>query len=226
MATVSTEHIAETGVVAEHSGGGTAPLSAWGHGARQSLAVAATCFLVPFTLGAEPGSGGAMTPEAALSRHHWLQDETIDVAPRVTEDDALGTISERLKGIRLALGLTVTDLARLFEASRPTVYAWLNGQEPRPEIHHRLLGLERQAVEVDACKLPRINKLIRRPLRCGGTLLDRLQRGDALDEALEELTVLARREQAGRQRHKGMPATARSSREALDDVATPLDRRG
>lgn len=223
MATVSPE------LITEHSGSSMAPLSSWGwgNGARQTVAVAATCFLVPFTLGAEPGSGGAMTPEAALSRHRWLQDESIEItAATPGRDTELRTPAERLEQIRQALGLTVTDLARLLDASRPTVYAWLNGQEPRPEVHERLLRLERQAAEVAACELPRINKLVRRPLHCGGSLLERLQQGDPLEPALEELKVLAQREQAGRARHKGLAAAARSSREALDDVSVPLDRRG
>ncbi|ERS87950.1 helix-turn-helix domain-containing protein [Halomonas sp. PBN3] len=226
MATVSSESITELGYMAEHSGGSMALLPPWRQGARQTLAVAATCFLVPFSLGAEPGSGGAMTPEAALSRYDLLQDASIDVAATATADDPLRTPAERLERIRQALSLTVTDLARLLETSRPTVYAWLNGQEPRPDVHERLVWLEQQAGEVDACRLPRINKLVRRPLRCGGSLLDRLQRGESLDEALKELTTLARREQAGRQRQKGLAVAARSPREALDDVAIPLDRRG
>ncbi|PXX97644.1 helix-turn-helix domain-containing protein [Halomonas sp. LBP4] len=213
----------------EHSGSSGAPQPPWGWsaGARQTVAVAATCFLVPFTLGGELGSGGAMTPEAALSRHQWLQDEFIEIAGSAPDRNTdLRSPAELLEQVRQALGLTVTDLSRLLDTSRPTVYAWLNGQEPRPEVHERLLRLEQRAAVVAACELPRISKLIRRPLRCGGTLLERLQSGAPLEQALDELKTLAQREQAGRQRHKGLTEAARGSREALDDVAVPLDRRG
>src|SRR5699024_10798695 len=108
-----------------------------------------------------------------------------------------------LERIRQLLGLTITDLARLLDTTRPTVYAWLNGQEPRPEVHTRLIRLERQAENIAACDLPRINKLIRRPLRCGGSLLDRLREDDPLQPALEELQSLAQREHSRRMRHKG-----------------------
>lgn len=219
---VNTEH-GSSGRVSQASG---IP-SSWGWGAgAQTIALAATCFLVPMALGGEPGSGGAVTPEAALSRHQWLQDGSIDVTTAVTgEDDAeLFSPAERLEQIRQLLGLTVTDLARLMDTSRPTVYAWLNGQEPRPEVHTRLIGLERQAKDIAVYDLPRINKLIRRPLHCGGSLLDRLQKGDPLQPALEELQNLAQREHSRRTRHKGKVIATRSSREALDDVAVPLRR--
>lgn len=216
-------------VSVEHSGGSGASGSTWGWGAgtRQTVAIAATCFLVPVTLGGEPGSGGAVTPEAALSRHQWLQDASIDVTTATSEEAVeLRTPAERLEWIRQALGLTVTDLARLLGASRPTVYAWLNGQEPRPDVQARLARLEQQAEGVAACELPRLNKLIRRPLRCGGSLLERLQQGDPLEPALVELRALSQRERASRSRRKGQVGTTRTMREGLDDVATPLDRRG
>jgi transcriptional regulator with XRE-family HTH domain len=169
-----------------------------------------------------------MTPEAALSRHQWLHDDSIEVTSAVAgaEDAELRTPAERLERIRQALGLTVTDLANLLGTSRPTVYAWLNGQEPRPEVHALLIRLERQSEAVAACELPRINKLVRRPLHSGSSLLERLQHGDPLEPALEELQRLAQREHSGRARHKGKAVAARSTREALDDVAVPLQRRG
>ncbi len=213
----------------EFSGSGGAPQPSWGWSgvARQTLALAANCFLVPVSLGGVPGSGGAMTPEAALSRYQWHQDDSI-VITAVTpgRDTEELTPAERLEQIRQALGLTITDLARLLDTSRPTVYAWLNGQEPKVEVQGRLLQLEQQAAAVAACELPRINKLIRRPLRCGATLLERLQSGESLTPALQELQALARREKTGRQYHKGLAASGRSSREALDDVGIPLERRG
>ncbi|HSH48628.1 MAG TPA: helix-turn-helix transcriptional regulator [Halomonas sp.] len=226
MATVNPEIIPGHGGTGRASqADGISSSSGWGMGA-QTIALAATCFLVPMALGGEPGSGGAVTPEAALTRHQWLQDDSIDVTSAVKgEDDAeLFTPAERLERIRQLLGLTITDLARLLDTTRPTVYAWLNGQEPRPEVHTRLIRLERQAENIAACDLPRINKLIRRPLRCGGSLLDRLREDDPLQPALEELQSLAQREHSRRMRHKGKVIATRSSREALDDIAVPLRR--
>lgn len=200
--------------------------SAWGRmtGARQLGALATACFLVSPTLGGVPGSGGAITAEAALSLHQRLHDDSIEVTSAVEKETDLRTPSERLERIRQALGLTVTDLASLLGTSRPTVYAWLKGQEPRPAVHTQLIGLEQQAEVIAAYELPRINKLVRRPLRSGGSLLERLHHGMPLAPALEELQALAQRERAGRTQHKGRAMAARTTREALDDVAAPLQR--
>lgn len=216
-------------VSVQPSGAGTAQAPrGWDQVARQGVMLAASCFLMPVALGGVPGSGGAMTPEAVLSRQQLLKDEFIDIAEAAAQPSETDsrTIAELLEHVRLALGLTVTDLAWLLDASRPTVYAWFNGQEPRPEVLMTLMRLERQAVTVAACELPRLNKLVRRPLRCGGTLLERLRNDEALEPALDELKVLARREEDARSHRKGFIAAKRSAREALEDVSTPLDRQG
>lgn len=199
--------------------------SAWGWRTRaQTMTLAAACFLVPPTLGGVPGSGGAMTPEAALSRYQRLHDDSIEMTPAAEKEADLRTPAERLERIRQALGLTVTDLAYLLNTSRPTVYAWLKGQEPRSVVHTQLIELEQQAEIIAAYELPRINKLVRRPLRSGSSLLERLQHGAPLTAALEELQTLAQRERAGRAQPKGRAMAARHTREALDDVAVPLQR--
>ena len=120
---------------------------------------------------------------------------------------------QRLQALKAALELTITDMAELFDVTRPSIYAWLKGQEPRPDNLSRLGEFEDAADRVITLGIPRISKLLKRPLRSGRSFFSLMKMGGALDAALRELADAARSEQAQRNSLKGRHDLL-SSREA------------
>lgn len=132
--------------------------------------------------------------------------------------DVPTTLQQRLQTLKNALGLTITDMAELFGVARPSIYSWLKGQEPRPDNMERLAEFESCAERIDALRLQRADKLIKRPLKSGGSLFLLVKEGRPVDEALAELADIARIEHDQRSTQKGRHKLW-SAREAADHVS-------
>ncbi|WP_371180230.1 helix-turn-helix domain-containing protein [Thioalkalivibrio sp. AKL17] len=86
-----------------------------------------------------------------------------------------------LAALRESLGLSITGLARAFDVSRPTVYAWIKGEtEPRSELWPRLQEMEQLASRAQRYSLSRPARLVRRPVLDGTSLLERLLAGQEM----------------------------------------------
>jgi|SRR5690554_4386645 len=163
------------------------------------------------------GSGGVATPETVLARHQW-SDSSGYVSLRVATSL---TPAQQLDFVREVLSISITDLADLLDVARPTVYAWMQGTAtPRDEHLARLNQVEQQAHIVEAFGLLNTAKLLKRPLRDGTSLLQRLKQQLPLDSALSELAELNRLERQQRVNPKGR-AFARTAAEAAADQSTP-----
>ena len=170
-----------------------------------------------------PGTGGALTPATFRARSEWVSVDSTNTEAASREIDhpagAPGlSIKERLETLKASLGLTMTDLADLFCVARPSVYSWLKGQEPRPDKLARLSALEDAAETIASLHLERTEKLIKRPLKCGGTLYSRIREGAPLDDALAEIAEVSRVESRQRRLNKGR-YDRMSAREAADVVS-------
>jgi transcriptional regulator with XRE-family HTH domain len=136
------------------------------------------------------------------------------MAERVSTD-------QQLAYVRDVLAISITDLAELLGVARPTIYAWMQGAAvPRDEHLLRLQQVEQQAREVEAFGLLMEAKLLKRPLRDGTTLLQRLNQRQPLAPALTELAELNRIERQQRASRKGH-ALGRTAAEAAADQSTP-----
>ena len=94
--------------------------------------------------------------------------------------------------IRSTFGLTMTELAAIFDVSRPTAYAWLSGATPKGEVLDRIWQVHGLARHVADLNLGRTSLLKRRPLSAGRNLLQALTAGQSADAILEELQTVAR----------------------------------
>lgn len=73
------------------------------------------------------------------------------------------TAADQLRFIKRQLGLSLTDLARACHASRPTIYGWLEGQEPSLSNKSRIARLYALALKCEsAFKQPLPPKLLLR----------------------------------------------------------------
>lgn len=132
-------------------------------------------------------------------------------APVKPEQSAYGplTIAEQVAKIRASLGLNVSELAQVFQVTRPTVYGWLKGIEPQPAAVDRLTRLLKVATVVSEKKFARIDLLVRRPIGeapfNGASLLSMMASDSAVSGAhIELLSKLDQREASARAETKGL----------------------
>ena len=127
------------------------------------------------------------------------------------------TIAEQLCNIRKAFGLNASDLAVLLGVSRPTLYTWLDGQEPRTEATVRILGHTKMADEFASLGLRRPDNLVKRPLfEEGASIFSLLLQGKEIRSRFEVLLSIDEKEAASRGKVRGSGQSIRS----LEDVAT------
>lgn len=170
-----------------------------------------------------PGSGGAMTPHGADQLGKWLNTTNMNIRVEHRSSrkiDALST-SEQVSRIRELFGLTMSDLANVFGVSRPTVYAWLRGQDPKPESLTLIYRLSAVADEIEKLAVPRIEKLVRRPIFQGRSLIDKMKSGDDVFEHLATIKSLGEKEKQVRQRQKGSGRSKRSIADVGAEISTP-----
>ncbi|WP_158076022.1 helix-turn-helix domain-containing protein [Thioalkalivibrio halophilus] len=143
-----------------------------------------------------------------------LQGETGTIANEARD------ASRVLAALRESLGLSITGLARAFDVSRPTIYAWMKGEtEPRSELWLRLREMEQLASRAQRYSLSRPARLVRRPALDGTSLLERLQAGQEIgEEHLQALADLSRDEETKRAKPRG------GAERPAEDVAAEYGR--
>lgn len=160
------------------------------------------------------GTGGVMTQHSTaevLSRFHYPR---IHVEPSRAKQVDMRSPAEHVTNIRDVFAVNMSDLASVLEVTRPTVYAWLAGQEPKGEAVIRIQQLSHAADKFNQANIIRLDKLVHRPILNGRSLLDILKTDEDPVAALGTLKVIADKEAQTRREPKGAGKHVRS----LDDV--------
>lgn len=111
---------------------------------------------------------------------------------------------ESITLIKEILGLNMSDLATLFNISRPTVYAWLNGQEPAPASLQKIERISKIAAIIKSKNIQRIEKISKRQLFDGKSFFDKLIENEDINELhFNTLFVLSEKENTSRHTTKG-----------------------
>lgn len=194
-------------------------------GVWRSVAFAVSAMTFSSAGYAMPGTGGDADAYYLIHKGNWVHDEAIEY--RAQQEDANAIANEApdpprvLAGLRESLGLSITDIARVFDVSRPTIYAWMKGEtDPRPELWPRLREMEQVASRAQRYSLSRPARLVRRPVLEGTSLLDRLLTGREVEEGhLQALADLARTEESQRAKSKG--GAARPARDVASEYGRP-----
>jgi DNA-binding transcriptional regulator YiaG len=171
-----------------------------------------------------PGTGGMMTPQSTREMNRWLYMPKIHVEhsdPHNVESSAAKNVDTRspadlVATIRDGFAISMSDLAAVLGVSRPTAYAWLEGQEPKPEAMMRIQGLSRAADEFSLANITRLDKLVHRPILDGHSLLDLLKADEDPLLVLAKLKEIGEKEALTRRESKGSGKHLRS----LDDVSS------
>ena len=166
------------------------------------------------------GTGGMMTPHSTREMNRWLHTPKIHVeypvAKNIDKNVDTRSPADLVTTIRDGFAITMSDLAAVLGVSRPTAYAWLEGQEPKPEAMIRIQGLSRAADEFSRANITRLDKLVHRPILDGRSLLDLLKADEDPLLALAKLKEIGEKEALTRRESKGSGKHLRS----LDDVSS------
>ena len=181
--------------------------------------------LAPIILSFSAGTGGAMTTQGMENLNLWIYAPHVHVE-RASQDIDSRTPAEHVALIRDALALNMSELAMVLGVSRPTVYAWLDGQEPKPEAIQDIQRISDLARQLQAMEIARVDKLVRRPIFGSQSLVEKLEAGEATGDDLAILKKLANKEAQSRRRTKGSGKTRRSISDASDDYSPSVYDRG
>lgn len=173
-----------------------------------------TTKLVSPLLGLIAGTGGLITAHSAEVLDHCIYNSRIHIERSASRNVDIRSPSEHVANIRDTFALNMSELATVLHITRPTVYAWLEGQEPKPEAVTQIQQLSRAADEIKRMKISRFDTLLRRPILNGHSLLDILKAGGNPLEALAELKLIAERESQVRL----LPKSSGKRLRSLDDV--------
>ena len=160
------------------------------------------------------GTGGVFTTQSTEVLDRWVYYPRIHVEPSSAKQVDGRSPAELVANIRDVLEINMSDLASVLGVTRPTVYAWLEGQEPKPEAVMHIQRLSRTADEIKQVNIIRLDKLVHRPILNGRSLLDILKTDEDPVKALTLLKAVADKEEQTRRESKGSGKNLRS----LDDV--------
>lgn len=171
------------------------------------------------------GTGGIMTAHSAaevLNRFHYPR---IHVEPSKAKQVDMRSPAEHVANIRDVFSISMSDLASVLRVTRPTVYAWLAGQEPKGEAVIRIQQLSQFADKFNEANIIRLDKLVHRPILNGRSLLDILKTDENPVANLVALKTIANKEAQTRRDHKGSEKHLRSLDDVLGEFSVPIDKR-
>ena len=130
------------------------------------LPTAAACVMMMFTniTGSSPSTETSYNRNTqVLSRYSSVRktDDVDDVlvVARVAEVE---TIAEQVSSLKTAFGLNTSDIAKLMNVSRPTIYSWMKGTVPTAEAMIQLQHLSDSGKVFKAQNITRPDILINR----------------------------------------------------------------
>jgi len=179
------------------------------------------------TLLVTAGTGGIMTPHSIAALNRWVYNPhpRIHVEPsRKKPVDARSPV-EHVANIRDVFAINMSDLASVLGVTRPTVYAWLAGQEPKGEAVIRIQQLSCAADKFNQANIIRLDKLVHRPILNGRSLLDILKTDEDPIQALATLKVIDDKEAQTRREPKGAGKHLRSLGDVLGESSVAMDER-
>ena len=171
------------------------------------------------------GTGGVITPQSMAEGLNRFHDPRIHVEPSRAKQTDMRSPAEHVANIRDVLSVSMSDLASVLGVTRPTAYAWLEGQEPKTEAVMHIQRLSGIADEINRANIIRLDKLVHRPILNGRSLLDILKTDEDPVAALVALKVIADKEAQTRREPKGGGKHLRSLDDALGEFSVAIDER-
>lgn len=168
------------------------------------------------------GTGGTNTTET-LKVLITRRQLPIDIELSVKEQDFnLLSSKELLEKIKKYLRVSVVDLSFIFKVTRPTIYSWLDGIEPRPESIEHIQKISSLSEELADYKIANIGKLLRRPIYEGKSMSEYLRSTEHLDDVWPLFKTSLKEMIHRRDRSKSSGKTRESTEKSVSGISTPL----
>jgi len=137
------------------------------------------------------GTGGIYQASNLLDSSVFRSNPLIKINENRRRSTSVTSVSHHINKIRSAFGLNMSEMAEVFGVSRPTAYSWLQGSSPKHDLLSKIWRLSSYADSLAALGIPRMQLLVRRPLRSGVSLFAALQAGNGIDSAIDCIKELA-----------------------------------
>ena len=124
----------------------------------------------------------------------------LDAPEQSPAEEQVLTTKEKLEQVRDIFGLSVSHLAKVLTASRPSLHSWLEGAEPRDQSIKRIEQMYNIALEWKHKSIFHYSpgRLMRQPLGDGPSMMERLERENYIDteikDGLDKLLQLMKRQ--------------------------------
>lgn len=128
---------------------------------------------------ASPGTGG-MNDDLSLLQHAQKESKTM-LRPLQIYSHAR-TPSENIARIREIFSTAVSDLAKVFNVSRQTIYNWLNGEQPVTSHIDKINDLAMAADMFAGTSLPVTSTLLKRKIIQGKSFLEVVHEGGSAQD--------------------------------------------
>lgn len=171
------------------------------------------------------GTGGIITTHNTAELSRWLYNPRIHIEPAKANQVDTRSPAENVANIRDVFAINMSDLASVLGVTRPTVYAWLAGQEPKGEAVIRIQKLSRVADQFNRANIIRLDKLVHRPILNGRSLLDILKTDEDPVADLATLKAIADKEAQTRREPKGSGKNLRSLHDVLSESSVAVYER-
>jgi len=150
------------------------------------------------------GTGGLFVGENAAALPDWnCKTYSTRSVPAVLIRDNAGeacSTSQYLENIREGLSYNVSELAAVFNVSRPTIYAWLDGKEPKHEtVRDYAARLSFMVDKLEGLDPLVLKTLVRRPLEDRQSALQKLKSDVDVEAVSRRIRELAERQAKARQ---------------------------
>jgi transcriptional regulator with XRE-family HTH domain len=187
--------------------------------AENKLGFTATTILLSTVLIA--GTGSVCAIRNVESNNGFFGRPIITVIDRNLDSRSGHIAQKQLLRIRSAFGLNMSELARVLGVSRPALYSWIQGVEPRPDAIARIWALDEHAKTIASLKIPRVSSLLRRPILDGKNLLDLLTANQFVAEGIANIQQVIETDRPERSRIRAK-RTGRPRLHRVEDVSNVL----
>lgn len=172
------------------------------------------------------GTGGIMTAHSTARVLDQFYYPRIHVEPSSAQHIDVRSPAEHVANIRDVFAIRMSDLASVLGVTRPTVYAWLSGQEPKGEAVIRIQEISRAADKFSQENIVRLDKLVSRPILKGRSLLDILKANEDPLTALATFKAISDKEARTRHKSKGAGGHLRSLNDVLGESSVATYEKG
>ncbi len=166
-------------------------------------------------------SGVGLTKQSLARQVPPIKNQTYAATSNPAIAEQANTTFEQLEQIKHSFALKISELSEIFNTSRPTIYAWLNGSSPKDSAFiEKISDIAQVANRFASLSFTKPEAMLKRPVLAGNRTLFQclIENIDISDAELQKLYEIDQREAAKRAETK----PARKRHNDIDMLTTPI----